>query len=293
MVVVAIIPARGGSKRIPRKNIAMFNGHPMITYAIRAAQTSECFDKIIVSTDSPEIQQLAESLGAWVPFMRPDHLADDHTATAPVMQHAVQALAELGCCPEHFCCIYPTTPLLEPRFIREGLQEMTEHNVNAAFSVTTFPFPIFRGLKVNQQGTLEMLWPEYEMTRSNDLPETYHDAGQFYWLKTVSFLQTPRMYTKDARPVVLPRHLVQDIDTPEDWRRAELLHRVLQVEQAAEPAETAAGVSTVEALQREIENLLLEKRGMEERLSNQMVIMEKMADERMNVCSLAKSISHQ
>lgn len=221
-MILAVIPARGGSKRIPDKNIRPFAGRPMISYSILAARQSGVFDRIIVSTDSGEIAEVARAHGAETPFLRPEELSGDHTPTAPVVAHALKWVAEeQGKEPEFVCCIYATAPFLRPVFLRQGFDILKDTGAPAAFSVTTFPFPIFRALHITKEGSLAMVWPEYELTRSNDLMETYHDAGQFYWLKTGSFLQTGRMYAQGARPVIIPRKWVQDIDTPEDWEVAE------------------------------------------------------------------------
>ncbi|MBF0611772.1 MAG: pseudaminic acid cytidylyltransferase [Magnetococcales bacterium] len=224
---VAIIPARGGSKRIPGKNIRPFLQKPVIHYSIQAALASGVFDQVIVSTDSEEIARVAEEGGATIPFMRPAHLADDHTITLDVILHA---LAQLGGAErvETLCCIYATAPFVQPRYLKQGLELLEQSQGSAAISVTSFPFPIFRGLQINQKGFLEMFWPQYETTRSNDLPEAFHDAGQFYWLDSQKLLQQKTMYPKDACPVILPRYLVQDIDTMEDWQTAEFMYLSLQ-----------------------------------------------------------------
>lgn len=222
---IAIIPARGGSRRIPGKNIKHFAGKPIIAYSIEAAKVSGIFDRIIVSTDSDEIAKVAIAHGAEIPFIRPKELSDDHTPTAPVIAHAIRSVNDRGHFPEFACCIYATAPFVKPEFIKEGYEIIVKHNVTSVFSVTTFPFPIFRSLRITNKGTLAMFWPEHEMTRSQDLPEAYHDAGQFYWLKVNSFLKSGKVYTSDAMPVILPRYLVQDIDTPEDWITAEKMFK--------------------------------------------------------------------
>lgn len=224
---VAIIPARGGSKRIPGKNIRPFAGKPMIARSIEAARQSGVFGRIIVSTDSPEIAGVARDQGAETPFLRPDTLSGDHTPTAPVLLHALDWLEENGSRPEYCCCIYATAPFVRPEDIRRGFDLIREQRAAAAFSVATFSSPIFRALRLNEAGRLAMFWPEHETTRSQDLPEAYHDAGQFYWLEVVRFKATGRIFAPDALPVVLPRYLVQDIDTPEDWETAERMYRGL------------------------------------------------------------------
>ncbi len=223
---VAIIPARGGSKRIPNKNVKPFAGRPIIAYPIEIAKESGVFDKIIVSTDSEKIALTAKEYGAETPFMRPEELSDDSTPTAPVLLHALEWLGMNGMPAKYACCIYSTAPFVRTEYIKKGFEVITGKKVSSVFSVTTFPFPIFRALKIVESGHLNMFWPENEMTRSNDLPEAYHDAGQFYWLDSKAFLKTQKIYTKDALPVILPRYLVQDIDTLKDWETAEVLYEV-------------------------------------------------------------------
>ena len=227
-MIVAVIPARGGSKRIPRKNVKPFCGKPMIAWSIGAAKDSGVFDAIVVSTDDEEIAQVAEASGAEAPFRRPKELSDDHTPTVPVIAHALRWFeAERG--PISFaCCIYATAPFLQPSYLRQGLQLLQSHeDAQFAFSVTSFVFPIFRSLKKNPDGSVGMFWPEHELTRSQDLPEAWHDAGQFYWGRKDAFYTQSRIFSSRSYPVVLPRHLVQDIDTPEDWTRAELMFSAL------------------------------------------------------------------
>lgn len=201
----------------------------MIGHAIAAAAASGLFGRIIVSTDSQRIAEAAEASGAEVPFRRPAELADDHTPTAPVLVHALRWLEENGDPAEYACCIYATVPFLKPEFLVEGYETMVRSGASSVFSVTTFPFSIFRALRVDERGRLAMFWPEHELKRSQDLPEAYHDAGQFYWLHVDAFLKSPRVYTPDAMPVVLPRHCVQDIDTEEDWMTAERMQRARDV----------------------------------------------------------------
>lgn len=228
MHAVAIIPARGGSKRIPGKNIKPFAGQPIIAYSLQAAKATGLFDNIIVSTDSEEIAQVAREFGAEVPFMRPRDLADDHTGTDKVIIHALHWLMDHGHSVRFVCCIYPTAPLLRAEFIRKGYNLLVENEGTSAFSVTTFPYPIFRALKINEAGMLGMIWPEHLKTRSQDLLEAYHDAGQFYWAKVKQYLLEQSFFSNKAIPVILPRYLVQDIDSVEDWETAELLFEVLR-----------------------------------------------------------------
>ena len=227
---LAIIPARGGSKRIPRKNIKEFCGKPMIAYSIEAAKKSGCFDKIIVSTDDEEIAALARSLGAEVPFMRPKELSDDHTATIPVIAHAIREtchkeLSQL----EAICCIYATAPFVQAMYIKEAYEKLKLTKASYAFSATSFPFPIQRAIRLTKEDRVEMFSPENFNTRSQDLEEAYHDAGQFYWGTPEAWLEGKIIFAPHSTAVLLPRHLVQDIDTPEDWIRAEFMFRALSL----------------------------------------------------------------
>ena len=226
-MVVAVIVARGGSKRIPNKNIRYFFGKPMLAWPINAAKQSGIFDRIVVSTDSEEIASIAQDWGAEVPFMRPNELADDHTPTAPVLLHAIEALEAEGDNVALACCIYPTSPFLLPEYLCQGFEVLKLSGAPAALSVTTFDFPILRGFKRCEDGSIMFNWPEYELTRSQDLPEFYHDAGQFYWVNSVVFKESGRLIMPGTRPVILPRKRVQDLDTPEDWEAAELMAQVL------------------------------------------------------------------
>ena len=221
---VAIIPARGGSKRIPGKNIRTFCAKPMIAYSIEAAQKSGVFDRIVVSTDDEEIMEVACHYGAEAPFVRPSELSDDYTTTVPVIAHAIGELQKENPL-SAVCCIYATAPFVQPESIARGYELLLQKKAQYAFSVTTFPFPVFRAIRLNDDGGVEMLWPEYRHTRSQDLPEAYHDAGQFYWGVPEAWLENKPIFAPHSVPVILPRHLVQDIDTLEDWKRAELMYR--------------------------------------------------------------------
>ncbi len=224
---IAIIPARGGSKRIPRKNIKDFYGRPLIAYSIQTALASKLFDKVIVTTDDEKIVAIAKKYGAEVPFIRPKELADDFSGTQEVIDHALKWLENHG---EHYdfvCTIYATAPLLKAQYLVEGYNILKASSAINAFSATSMPFPIQRTFKVTDDGRCEMFMPKYYMTRSQDLEEAYQDAGQFYWAKTAKESQEV-MFGNDSIPVLLPRHLVQDIDTLEDWKRAEVMYKVLK-----------------------------------------------------------------
>ena len=225
MSSVAIIPARGGSKRIPRKNLKPFDGVPMIVRSIRTALDSALFDQVVVSTDDEEIAEVARAHGAHVPFMRPASLADDFTGTAAVMVHALNELPAV----EFACCIYATAPLLQARYLRQGLDLLERHpDKSFAFSVASFGFPVQRALTLDEEGALTSLYPEFRATRSQDLPEAFQDAGQFYWGRRAAWLRGDVLFSPASLPVILPRHLVQDIDTLEDWTRAEYLYAALK-----------------------------------------------------------------
>jgi pseudaminic acid cytidylyltransferase len=225
---VAIVPARGGSKRIPRKNIRPFAGRPMIAWTLDALRASGCFDRVLVSTDDDEIAATAAALGAEVPFRRPAALADDLTPTLPVVAHALRCLADAGAPAEFVCCAYPTAPMLEPADLVQGLALLGEGSWDYVFSATTFAFPIQRALRHTAHGGVEPEFHEFIERRSQDLPEVFHDAGQFYWGRAGAFLDGRPIFSPRARPLMLPRHRVQDIDSPEDWARAELLFRTFK-----------------------------------------------------------------
>ncbi len=224
---IAVIPARGGSRRIPGKNIRPFCGRPMIAWSIEAAIRSGCFDDIIVSTDSPEIAAVAVEWGASTPFIRPTELADDHTGTVPVVRHAIQWFEAQRKAPEEICCIYATAPFVMAADILKGLDLIVSKGFDYAFTVTSYPFPIQRALRFLPSGQLQMFWPENQNRRSQDLEDSYHDAGQFYWGRRSAWLAEKPIFSGNSAPVILPRHRVQDIDTEEDWVRAEWLFKAM------------------------------------------------------------------
>jgi len=226
-MIAAIIPARGGSKRIPRKNLRPFCGRPMIVWSLEVARRAGLFDRVVVSTDDPEIAAIAREAGAEVPFVRPAELSGDHAATLPVIRHAVLWLEQDGGPVEAACCIYPTAPFLQVETLRGGLEMLRrDPGVDFVFPVTDFEFPIFRSLKLGPHNEVSMFWPEHELTRSQDLPRAYHDAGQCYWGTGEAWKVSERIYSSRTRAVILPRHQVQDIDTEEDWIRAEQMFRL-------------------------------------------------------------------
>ncbi|HEX5686705.1 MAG TPA: pseudaminic acid cytidylyltransferase [Ideonella sp.] len=225
---LAVIPARGGSKRIPRKNIKPFCGKPIIAWSIEAALASRCFDRVIVSTDDAEIAQVAREAGAEVPFVRPAALSDDHAGTIPVVRHAIDWQAAAGEAPSLVCCLYATAPFVGADDLRHGLQTLQRSGGDFAFSVARFSYPIQRALRVDAAGRVTMFSPSQFNVRSQDLEEAYHDAGQFYWGTAAAWQSAVTLFGPSSTAIVLPLHRVQDIDTVDDWVRAELMFRALQ-----------------------------------------------------------------
>ena len=224
---LAVIPARGGSKRIPRKNIKSFGGKPVIAWSVQAALDTGVFDRIIVSTDDLEIAAVARACGADVPFIRPAELSDDHIGTVPVMAHAIDWHVTQGFDPKQIYCIYATAPFVQENDIRRGMDILEHSGADFALAVTSFAFPIQRAIKLRTDGRIEMFDPAHFQTRSQDLPESYHDAGQFYWGTKAAWLSNAPIFGSGSAPVVLPRYRVQDIDTTEDWEQAEALMQAL------------------------------------------------------------------
>jgi pseudaminic acid cytidylyltransferase len=225
---IAIIPARGGSKRIPRKNLRPFCGQPMLAYAIQAAQASGCFEHIVVSTDDAEIAAAARQFGAEVPFMRDPLLADDHTGTTAVTVDAIKQLESLGFSTDAYCCIYATAPLLQAADLAAAFQKLQGQNADYVFSAAAYGFPIQRALKLDAAGFALPFQPESIVKRSQDLEPAYQDAGQFYWGTRDAWLNGKGVFSGTGIAHVLPRYRVVDIDTEEDWRMAELLYQALQ-----------------------------------------------------------------
>ncbi|BBU63681.1 pseudaminic acid cytidylyltransferase [Methylosinus sp. C49] len=223
---IAVIPARGGSKRIPRKNVKAFHGHPMIAYAIMAARRSGVFDKIIVSTDDAEIAATARDFGAETPFARPAQLADDHSPTVPVIAHAIGACKEMGWDVGDVCCVYPSAPFVVAEDIRSGCALLEDGSSAYVFPVASFPSPIQRALRRSENGMVTPFFPEHSGARTQDLELAYFDAGQFYWGRASAWEAGLDIH-KNGRALILPEWRVVDIDTPADWERAELLYSVL------------------------------------------------------------------
>lgn len=226
---IAVIPARGGSKRIPRKNIKPFAGKPMIAYAIEAALESGLFEHVVVSTDDAQISRIARQLGAEAPFERPVDLADDHTPTAPVIVHAIEACEALGWKIGDVCCIYPCVPFIQIEDLRKSWQLLESNQAAYTFPVTEFPSAIQRALKRNADGTMQPFYPEYEPVRTQDLEAAYYDAGQFYWGRRDAWFEYPRIHS-NGLGLPVPAWRVVDIDTMEDWYYAERLYKIMMSE---------------------------------------------------------------
>lgn len=222
---IAIIPARGGSKRIPRKNIRTFAGRPMIAWPIAAAIESHCFDAVVASTDDPEIAEVAVQMGASVPFVRPVGLADDHGGLIAVVRHAIAALG----CEQHdlVCCLYATAAFVQPADLQAGARAFEDPSVDFCLGVTPFRAPIQRALQW-EGDRLTMLEPQCYATRSQDLASRLHDAGQFCWGRVSAWQQAENVFLSHCAGVELPLWRAFDIDTEDDWRAAELVHRALQ-----------------------------------------------------------------
>lgn len=224
---LAIIPARGGSKRISRKNIKNFLGRPILSYSIKAALQSGLFDEVMVSTDDDEIADLAQYFGASIPFLRSEKNASDHATTVDALLEVLQNYQKKGICFSHACCIYPTAPLLSPYHLHKAYKKMIDNKFDTVMPVTEFSYPIHRALKIEDGGRLEMIDKKNINVRSQDLPKVYHDAGQFYWFNVKQLQQDKKLFTDNSGTLVLENSEVQDIDTIQDWKMAELKFKLL------------------------------------------------------------------
>ena len=225
---LCVIPARAGSKRIKKKNIKIFCGKPIIVWSIELAFASKCFDKIIVSTDDAEIADLAKNYGAEVPFIRPKSLSDDYTETVPVISHAIKWQIEHYQKPLYVCCIYATAPFIEKSDLQSGLKILKSSGSNYVFPATNFAYPIQRSFRLKKNKEIEMFYPKNYNSRSQDLEEAFHDAGQFYWGLTDAWLENKTIISDEASsPILIPRNRAMDIDTIEDWQIAERMFEVI------------------------------------------------------------------
>lgn len=224
---LAIIPARGGSKRIPRKNIQPFAGKPILLYSIEAAKKSGLFQEIMVSTDDEEIRSLAVEAGASVPFLRSAATANDYAPLVDVLLEVVGKYQESGVSYDNICCILPTAPLIDETDILRAYDVLLQSSFDSVCPVVAFSYPILRSLKLDENGRLSMNWPEYCHARSQDLPAAYHDSGTFYWIRTAALLRDKQIFAPNGTAVVVDERRVQDIDTPEDWCLAELKYKLI------------------------------------------------------------------
>lgn len=229
MKSVAIITARGGSKRIPRKNIRPFLGKPILEYSIEAALQTELFEEVMVSTDDTEIAQIAQQAGAKVPFFRSEETANDFATTADVIAEVLTAYVQTGKEFQAACCIYPTAPFVTANMLSTAMQLLEQERADCVIPVVKFSFPPQRGVVINQ-GRIVPKWPENMTKRSQDLEPLYHDCGQFYCLNVERFLQRKAIWMEHAVPLIQEERYVQDIDTLEDWALAEMKYKLLQAE---------------------------------------------------------------
>lgn len=220
---LCIIPARGGSKRIPRKNIKAFLGKPILAYSIETAQKTELFDEIMVSTDDEEIAHVARQYGASVPFMRSAETANDFATTADVLKEVIEKYHEMGQIFDNFCCFYATAPLVQSKDVVSAFERLQDSDFTCVYPVVQFSYPIWRCLDLVEDGSMNRHWPEYENSRSQDLPKEYHDTGTFYWYKTWEWLNG----SSRVGGIIVEETAIQDIDTEIDWKLAEMKYRLL------------------------------------------------------------------
>lgn len=225
---LCIIPARGGSKRIPRKNIKNFLGKPIIAYSIEAAIRSELFDEIMVSTDDQEIADVAVQYGAKVPFFRSKENSDDFATTGDVIEEVLNVYKNRNRFFNMICCLYATAPMISIEKLKMGFLKLKEEGYSSVFPIVEFHYPVLRGLRVTQNGMVSMFWPEHISSRSQDLDKVYHDAGQWYWLKVDNFEREKKIFTQNSGGIILEPLEVQDIDTDLDWKQAEIKYELLQ-----------------------------------------------------------------
>lgn len=227
MKSICIIPARGGSKRIPRKNVKDFLGKPIIAYSIEAASMSEVFDEVMVSTDDKEIAEVALKYGAKVPFLRSEETSNDFATTSDVINEVIEWYRQNGQEFDIICCIYATAPFVTPKKLNKAIDMLKDRDFDSAFTCTAFSYPVLRGLIIDDKGRITMNWPEYRNSRSQDLPQFYHDAGQFYFATTEAFRKANGFWGENTAPIVVSELEVQDLDTPTDWALAEMKFKLI------------------------------------------------------------------
>jgi pseudaminic acid cytidylyltransferase len=226
---IAIIPARAGSKRIKNKNLKQFYGKPIIAWSIEEAIKSKCFDEVFVSTDSYSIAEVAKEYGAKVPFIRNSNLSDDHTGILDVIKDAIEQLSSIGYEFENVCCIFATAPFIESNYIHDGLKKIMNNNQIFVLSATTFKYPVQRSFTIDGKKGMQMLFEENYHTRTQDLSEVWHDAAQFYWGSKETWKNANKIFLNSSEIVKIPNIVVQDIDTNEDWKNAELVYKILNL----------------------------------------------------------------
>lgn len=224
---IAIIPARGGSKRIPKKNIRPFLGKPIIAYSIEATLKSKLFDEVMVSTDSQEIADIAIKYGAKVPFLRSNKNSGDYATDADVIKEVLSEYKKQGKKYDYAFCVYPIAPFVTAEKLKNAFEKIKETAASAVVPITLFSYPIQRGLKINKDGKISMIWPENMNVRSQDLMPTYHDAGQYFGIDVKIFLTGGKTFTENKVPIITPESEVQDIDNEEDWKLAEMKFKIL------------------------------------------------------------------
>ena len=229
MKCLAIIPARGGSKRIPHKNIKPFLGRPIIAYSIEAALGTGLFEEVMVSTDDVEIAEIARQEGASVPFLRSTENANDYATLADVLVEVVNAYKGRGYEFDLICSLLPTAPLISSEDVRSAYDQLVMSTFDSICPVVAFSYPILRSLSIDEKGNLNMNWPEYRFSRSQDLRPAYHDSGTFYWIKTSSLLKDKKLLSENGTAIVLDEFRVQDIDTDTDWALAEMKYKLLHM----------------------------------------------------------------
>ncbi len=230
MKSICIIPARGGSKRIPRKNVKDFLGKPIIAYSIEAALKSGIFDEVMVSTDDKEIADVALKYGAKVPFLRSAETSNDFATTSAVINEVLDRYKQNGQEFDVICCVYATAPFVTPEKLRQAGRILEEGRFDSAFTCTAFSYPVLRGLVIDDKGRIAMKWPEYRNSRSQDLPQFYHDAGQFYFATTEAFRKADSFWGENTAPIIVSELEVQDLDTPTDWVLAEMKFKLISKE---------------------------------------------------------------
>ena len=228
MTKLAIIPARGGSKRIPKKNIKDFLGKPIIAYSIETALNSNLFDEVMVSSDDDEILKISEKYGASIPFVRSSPNSNDYATTIDVISEVIEKYKNIGKEFEYTCCIYPCAPFITENILKQSFEHLQQEKYDCIFPVVPFSFPIQRAVRINSKDRIEMFQPEYMQTRSQDLENSFHDVGQYYFFKTKKIIEHQKLWTDNTGCVILSETESQDIDTIEDWKLAELKYKMVR-----------------------------------------------------------------